>query len=286
MRYSPSLVHDLGITARSYIVVEPPLKAKLGKLLYGAKSAWSCFETVKDAPVLVTIAPRAVGGTAKTVPLPAWVRMAFHIVNAFDDGAHTVVDLLVYDAPIDFISSCPAALRERDHFGTPGDARGVVVRYRIDVESGAVTEQKISDWGEQPDVPIAVNGKPYRFGYMREPMHERPPTVAAEILWWHGVKKIDFTSGVPVPVPVIDRYGAGEGRFVGPPAFAPRVGARSEDDGYVLLWVVDGDARSEVLILDAQKLAAGPMCTLKLPCFVPPPGHAAFSDTVDIFPSS
>ncbi len=283
MRYSPSLVHDLGLSEHYYVVVEPPLKASLGSLVFGAKFPWACFEPQADASALAYLVPRA-GGDACKVALPSWVRAGFHFVNAFDDGETVTLDMLVYASDIDFISSRPDALNQRERTGAAKDTKSVVMRFRIHTGTGAVTEQKLSDWGEQPDIPIAHNGMPYRFGYMREPMHEgAPPKLEGEILWWHGVKKIDFSTGAA------DRYGAGEGRFVGAPAFAPRTGVahgeHNEDDGYVLVWVVDARTeRAEVLILDARSIAAGPVATLTLPTYVPPPGHVAFSDGVDCFP--
>ena len=48
--------------------------------------------------------------------------------------------------------------------------------------------------------------------------------------------------------------------------FAPRVGARDEDDGYLVSFITDMDAdRSECVLIDAKDIEAGPVCRIMLP---------------------
>ena len=57
-----------------------------------------------------------------------------------------------------------------------------------------------------------------------------------------------------------EKYLFGAGGTSNEAPFAPRAGARDEDDGYVVTFVADANAAnsSEVVILDAKNFAAGP----------------------------
>ena len=55
------------------------------------------------------------------------------------------------------------------------------------------------------------------------------------------------------------------------PTFVPRPHATAEDDGWVVCTVFDGETqKTDVVILDAQRLAAGPVATIHLPHHIPP----------------
>lgn len=58
--------------------------------------------------------------------------------------------------------------------------------------------------------------------------------------------------------------------FVGEPIFTPRPGGVSEDDGWVMSVVYQGDEkRSNLVILDARDLSKGPVATIRLPHHIP-----------------
>jgi carotenoid cleavage dioxygenase len=59
---------------------------------------------------------------------------------------------------------------------------------------------------------------------------------------------------------------AGKGRFCSEAPFAPRVGAKDEDDGYVVSFVTDERAgTSECILIDAKRFEEGPVCRIQLP---------------------
>jgi hypothetical protein len=67
------------------------------------------------------------------------------------------------------------------------------------------------------------------------------------------------------------------GRTSNEAPFAPRVGARDEDDGYVVTFA-DSNAphNSEVVILDAKNFAAGPIARVRIPQRVPVGFHSTW----------
>jgi carotenoid cleavage dioxygenase-like enzyme len=69
----------------------------------------------------------------------------------------------------------------------------------------------------------------------------------------------------------------GPGRFGSEAPFAPRDGSTGEEDGYLVSFVTDErDGRSEVEILDASDLTAGPVARVLLPQQVPVGFHATW----------
>jgi carotenoid cleavage dioxygenase len=60
-------------------------------------------------------------------------------------------------------------------------------------------------------------------------------------------------------------------------AFAPRVGGKDEDDGYVVVFVTAADrSRSEVQILNAKTFEDGPVARVLLPTRVPAGFHGTW----------
>jgi carotenoid cleavage dioxygenase len=68
-----------------------------------------------------------------------------------------------------------------------------------------------------------------------------------------------------------EKYLFGPGRTANECPFAQRVGARDEDDGYVVAFVSDanGGDSGEVVVLNAKDIAAGPVARLRIPQRVP-----------------
>jgi all-trans-8'-apo-beta-carotenal 15,15'-oxygenase len=65
--------------------------------------------------------------------------------------------------------------------------------------------------------------------------------------------------------------------FAGEPLFVPRPGATAEDEGWVLMLMYDAERGcSDLVILDAQAISAGPIARLKLSNHVPYGLHGSF----------
>ena len=69
----------------------------------------------------------------------------------------------------------------------------------------------------------------------------------------------------------------GEGCESGEAIFAPRVNAKSEDDGYVICFVYDKNTHtSECHIIDALRFEDEPLAKIQIPQRVPHGFHAAW----------
>ncbi len=74
-----------------------------------------------------------------------------------------------------------------------------------------------------------------------------------------------------------DTHWFGDGRWGSEAPFAPRPGAKAEDDGYLVSYVHDErEGHSEVVVLDAADMSAPPVCRLALPRRVPLGFHATW----------
>jgi carotenoid cleavage dioxygenase len=89
---------------------------------------------------------------------------------------------------------------------------------------------------------------------------------------YEGLVKYDTERGTS------EKYLFGAGRTSNEAPFAPRLGAKDEDDGYVVTFVADLNAHNtgEVIILDAKNFAAGPIARVQIPQRVPTGFHSTW----------
>jgi carotenoid cleavage dioxygenase len=138
-------------------------------------------------------------------------------------------------------------------------------RYRFDLRTGATREEVLDDDNSEfPSVNLGLIGHRSRYAYN---MHISPE----KSLLFDGLMKYDVRDGTS------ETYWFGDGRWGSEAPFAPRAGSAVEDDGYLLSYVYDErEGRSDVEVLDAQAVTAGPLCRIKLPVRVPLGFHATW----------
>jgi carotenoid cleavage dioxygenase-like enzyme len=138
-------------------------------------------------------------------------------------------------------------------------------RWRFDLKTGATKEERLDDRIlEFGTFNQQVAGRKGRYLY----------STTAEPGWFlfNGLVKHDLQTGRSWSL------GFGPGRFGSEAPFAPRVGARGEDDGYLLSFVTDLEAdRSECVIIDAGDIEAGPVCRILLPHRISSGSHACWA---------
>jgi carotenoid cleavage dioxygenase len=126
-------------------------------------------------------------------------------------------------------------------------------RWRFDLRTGQTREERIDD--EITEFPMVSNdyvGLPYRYSY--NVLYQKGEWL------FSGLKRFDLRTGATA------RYEYGEGRYGSEPQVARAVGAKTEDDGYVISMVADMKAdTSEILVLRADDIAAGPVARIILP---------------------
>ncbi len=135
-------------------------------------------------------------------------------------------------------------------------------RWRFNLRTGQTLEEDLDDEvTEFPMVNGRYKGRPNRYVYNAYMVQ------GAWLL--DGLKKYDMQTGHT------QSWRTPKGCYVSEAPFAPRLNAQSEDDGYLITYMVDpGNRRAECVVLDAQDITRGPVCRIELPGFIPLGAHA------------
>jgi all-trans-8'-apo-beta-carotenal 15,15'-oxygenase len=239
-------IHDYALTRHWMTFLIPPIVASVPRFLLGLTSFFDSIRWRPELGLRIAMQPRAGG---EPVMLETDACMTGHVVSAWEERDTVVVDTCQLDtwAPI---GEAAANHRTSDWDGYGGQS---VRRYRIDPRTGRVSSEEICS------LPVEFP----RIDERRETREARWAYFAAngspgEGGWFRGVLKLDRRSGAT------DFFAFGDGKVATEPIFLPRPGGSDEDDGWVAVFVHDAVAGvTEIAILDARRLADGPVCTLK-----------------------
>jgi len=234
-------VHDFAITDEWIVVPFFPLITDLDVVKQGGPY----YQWRPDQPVHVALVPRY--GKAEDI---RWFKgpagSAGHMLNAHRDGTKIHLDLCYYDG------NC------FPFFTTPeGEETAPVppflTRMTFDLASnddGFTTARLLNVPCEMPRTDDRYQGRPYRYGFV----------IARGRDGESGIARFDHRTGT------MDLWSPGVGDGVQEPQFVPRSPDAPEGDGWLLVLVSRvGKARSDLAVLDATNLAAGPVALLKLP---------------------
>lgn len=272
---SPVIVHDHRATGRFYVAVEQSPRLSAGKAIWGASTIFESFRTPPGATATILLVPRGREGALVRVPLPAPLELAFHVVNAYDEGDRVVVDLVTYGGRVAFSAAAPRALRDRLGIVPAHGPAPTPMRFVVDPGAARVVEvKKLGDLpGEAPEVSDAVMGAPYRFAYFPTTRPDAAIPDRGGYFYYGSLAKLDVSTGEARV------WDAGAGAIVSPPAFAARPGGAGEDDGWLLSWVLRSSV-AEVVVLDARAIEAGPVATLGLGTHLPGVSHVRWAGDV------
>ena len=252
----PRLPHDMAITKNHSILMDLPLfndpeAARVGR-----------FKLFFDGGIASRfgVIPRY-GGADEVRWFEAEPCFIYHSVNAFEHDGEIVLDVCRVTKPeprsdLDGpLAQMLSYLRLDAHLH----------RYRFDLRTGRTREEVVDDDNSEfPSINLGMVGQQSRYAYS---MHISPE----KTLLFDGLMKYDVGDGSS------ETYWFGDGRWGSEAPFAPRPGAMAEDDGYLLSYVYDErEGRSDVEVLDAQAVTAGPLCRIKLPVRVPLGFHATW----------
>jgi carotenoid cleavage oxygenase len=227
----PVSVHDMSLTERYAVIYDLPVVFSLEAAAAGARFPYRWDSSYHSR---IGLLPRA--GTASDVRWfdiePCYV---FHPVNAFDDGANVVLDVI----------------RHPRMFATqtlgPDEGPPALERWTVQTADGKVREERLDDRGQEfPRIDERLVGRRHRFGYM-----------AAFLTNDTALMKHDFERGT-VQVRNLRRAGG-----FSEPVFVPRHAGAAEDDGWVLSLVYDaGNDTSDLLVLNAADFTGEPIVHL------------------------
>jgi carotenoid cleavage dioxygenase-like enzyme len=269
---APVIVHDQRATQRHFIATEQSLRLKAGAALWGAVTAYEALATPPGATATLIVGSRTQSRPVARVSLPTPVEIAFHIVNAFDDGPNLCVDLATYAGRIGFEAAAPRALREQRGNVQADGPLPTLMRYRIDPAQGRVIDsRKLSELpGDAPEVADARMGSAYRYAYFPTLGPDDAPPDRGAFFFYGALAKLDVESGAT------HRWSAGADAVVSPCAFVARPNAAAEDQGWLLTYVLR-ESGAELAILDATAIESGPVATLELGIHLPGVSHVRWA---------
>ena len=251
-----SFQHDFAVTRDHIVFVLMPTTTSLERLRAG-DTHWVYEPTL---PIEVGIMPR--GGSVKDLRwFKAPGRGVGHMLNAFSDGTRVHLDTFVSERnQFPFVPNADGAPFDRAA-GTPR-----LTRWSFDMASnsdGFEEETLFPDFMEMPRTDDRVQMSPHRYGYCAIIDMSRPPAVAGTLgPGWNTLARVDFATRT------MDRWWAGENAALQEPQFVPRRPDAPEGDGWLLTVVTRLDASgysSALAILDAGRIAEGPLATVRLP---------------------
>lgn len=253
VQHGPS-IHESSITEKYVLVFDLPVTFSMNAVIGGATFP---YRWNPDHKPRIGLLPR--DGSADDIVWcavdPAYV---FHVANSFDaDDGTVVVDLCAYETMFE-----PAGNGAVD--GPAGKPRGLE-RWTINPQTQTVSRQTIDATPQEfPRPDERFFGQPYRYAWSMGLAIGEP----ADFIGHAPIFAFDLHTGVrtlrdfgPSKVP-------GEFVFVAASADAP------EGHGWLMGYVIDTSTQTtDLVILDAQDIAAEPVATIHIPCRIPSGFH-------------
>lgn len=254
----PSMVHDFMLSEHYAIFTICPMVCDWERV----KAGEAFFHWDDTKPAMVAVVPRAPGGSKRVrwFESPTAV-LETHTFNAWEDG-----DLLHLEH---FITQT-GWLSQFPDINNPGarEAPPFAYRWTLDLASddtGFSSEKMFPHVGEMPMIDLRQATKRTRH-------------------FWFGTSNTDLGPMLPFgpkgpPFTCIGHFDAETGAldyfYAGPdsspeePVFVPRAPDAPEGDGWLLTIVGRrAENRTDLVILDATNLSAGPVATIRFPCRV------------------
>jgi carotenoid cleavage dioxygenase-like enzyme len=204
-------------------------------------------------------------GTAKDIKWFRGPAMGVgHTMNAFRSGNTVHLDATVYDG--NMFTFFPVAKNGVVDYPPPsaGDGQAPVppilsrLSFDLDGNSGDFTRTVLARMpGEMPRTDDRIQGRAYRHGYLIvRPRIDANRAANLESAIGH----VDHNTGA------LKIWEPGANRSVHEPQFVPRDPAAPEGEGWLLVIVNRLDENcNDLVILDAQKIEAGPIATVRVP---------------------
>jgi carotenoid cleavage dioxygenase-like enzyme len=253
----PGMIHDCAISEHYIVLPLMPQVMDLERIKRGG----ILFQWEPTYEQMYIVMPR--GGDAKDVRIfKAPNAMPGHIVNAFDDGGKLYLDLPVAKDNVFWF------FPDKDgRFPPPGSIGTEITRWCFDMKdknSKPVPSVMSTLSAEFPHCDERYVGRPYRYGFLQaaDPTKPYNPERAGPIMgfFFNTLLTMDMATGK------YKSWFCGDTSSTQEPVFAPKNAKAPEGEGYVLGVINRRDEhRSDLVILDAQRMDEGPIATIKIP---------------------
>lgn len=242
----PVMMHDFAITSDHVVFMDLPIVWDL------AASGGLPYRWDREHPARLGVMGRA-GGAVQWFDIdPCYV---FHTVNACEMFGRITLDACRYDS---------LWSRSSDRFDEPA----MVHRWKLGLSDGSVVEETLFDVRcDFPRIDERLLGHPNRYAYVTTLVDEETGSVSHG----HRVVRLDLVAGTS------EHCHFGPSRYASEAVFVPRSAEAEEAEGYLLTVVYDAERHSsEVVVLAADAVGAGPLATVTLPNRVPYGFHCSW----------
>jgi carotenoid cleavage dioxygenase len=258
---APVMMHDFVITEDHAVFLDSPIVFNMDSLGQGPMVSWK-----PENGTRIGVMPRR--GTAEDL---RWFEIepghVQHFWSGWVEGDRIELSGSRFEAP-DFGIEPDAPLDEPTASNEPGRP----ARFWVDLAAGTAGWEPIDDLGGDFNrINDDRNGRRVRWLYMSA--FTEPGRSIGD---FDTIVKYDETDGTRT------MWSSGPHGHVGETVFAPDPDGTAEDDGWLLNVVYDeGRDASDLVVLDARDVAAGPVATVHLPRRVPFGFHANWFPTQD-----
>lgn len=257
----PRLPHDMAFTANYSILNDLPVfwdEELLKRNIHAVRR--------HDLPSRFAVIPRY-GAAADIRWFEADPCYILHFLNAWEEGDEIVMDGYFQHNPTpDPLKDAPQGYEHMMAFLDEHSFRPELRRWRFNLKTGKTREEtldpRIVEFG-------AFNQRyatrPYRYAYST--------TTKPGWFLFNGFVKHDLENGTSQELRLP------EGVFASEAPFAPRIGAKHEDDGYLVSFLIDENrGASECILIDCKRFEDGPVARIALPHKISSGTHACWAD--------
>jgi carotenoid cleavage dioxygenase-like enzyme len=193
---------------------------------------------------------------------------AFHLTNAFEDGK-----LIHMDACLTDTNGFPFMREAGGIHRAQNELRGGLTRWTFDMSRPGerFEEQVVGPPGDLPRIRDQDQGRPYRYVWMpsMNPNAKGPPLGGGPVgTAFNCLLRLDLATGR------VEMLGLDAGMAVNEPVLVPS--ARADHNGWLLMVVdrqVADDYKSELWVVDADNITAGPVAKVPVPVPMRPQVH-------------
>ena len=247
-------VHDFAVTPTHAIFPFFPLVTDLEVIKQGGPF----YQYHPDKPTMVAVVPR--NGTAEDI---RWFKgpntTAGHMLNAHIEGSKVHLDLCLYQGNCFPFFPTPAG-------ETTATVPPILTRLTMDLDSnsGEFTQKVLLPSPcEMPRTDDRYQGRAYRYGFM---------------ICYRGADGTSAVGRIDHRTGELKTWAPGPNSGVSEPQFVPRSPDAPEGDGWLLVLVSRiAENRSDLAVLDAMNVEAGPVALIKVPTRVRSTFHGTWA---------
>ena len=249
----PAMMHDFAVTKDYVVFLETKVLFSWFQVITGDGLP---FRWDDDAACRFGVMPRkGTNADVRWFDIPSC--FIFHVMNSFQENQQIHVDAARYEK---------LWVKDSHDFNHPAH----LSRFTLDLNSGKSSVTRLFERPmEFPQVNRSHWTRPYRYGYSLITDVDGRPFGELTSETAKGYMKYDLRTGETLTLEVAEQYAPGEAVFV-----SANGQASSEDHGYLLSYVYDSaTVLSALWVMDATKLAQGPIAKVPLPVRVPQGFH-------------